>query len=77
MQGPDRRDQPPLTKSEMEAFRKNNPRDALALVALAAWVNVRPDQLPAEMRAHTCPDTMASWDRVAKAILRHYQETQE
>ena len=42
-------------------------RDDVALAMLAAWLNVRPDQIPAENRAHTCAHTMAAWHRVADA----------
>lgn len=42
-------------------------RDDLALAMLAAWLNVRPDQIPAENRAHTCAYTMAAWQRVGEA----------
>lgn len=44
-------------------------RDRLALVAIAAWVNVPLDKLPAEMRFHTCVDTQAAWKRVTDAIV--------
>ena len=59
---------PPLTKEEMARFRELFPLDHLSRVALAAWVNVRPDQLPKEMQAHNCPATMEAWGRVAHAI---------
>lgn len=65
----DRNGNPRLTAEELQAFRKSHPKDSLALIAMAAWVNVRPDQLPKEMRAHNCPDTKIAWDRVARAIL--------
>ena len=42
-------------------------RDELAIVMIAAWVGVTPDQLPPEMRAHTCPATAEAWTRVANA----------
>lgn len=64
----DRNNQKPLTKKELAKFREDHPMDGLALVALAAWVNVRPDQLPENMRAHNCPATMAAWNRVSNAI---------
>ena len=44
-------------------------RDSLGLAMFAAWLNVRVDQIPAENRIHTSPDTMAAWDRVAKAAI--------
>lgn len=64
----DRNGKPPLTKEEMARFRELFPLDYLSRVALAAWVNVRPDQLPKEMQAHNCPATMEAWGRVAEAI---------
>lgn len=42
-------------------------RDDLAVVMIAAWCNVRPDQLPEAMRAHTCAATAEAWTRVAAA----------
>ena len=66
----DRNGRPPLTKEEMARFRADYPMDHLARIALAAWVNVRPDQLPKEMQAHTCPATMQAWGRVAAAIRK-------
>ena len=45
-------------------------RDSLGLAMFAAWLNVRVDQIPAENRIHTSPDTMAAWERVAKAAIR-------
>ena len=64
----DRNGKPQLTKEEMARFRELFPLDYLSRVALAAWVNVRPDQLPKEMQAHNCPATMEAWGRVAEAI---------
>lgn len=64
----DRNGKPPLTKEELAQFRADNPMQGDALIALAAWVNVRPDQLPEEMQAHNCPATMKAWGRVAAAI---------
>ena len=34
-------------------------RDPLALAMFAAWVGAPVEKLPAEMKGHTCPDTMA------------------
>jgi hypothetical protein len=48
-------------------------RDPLALAMLAAWVNVPVDKLPANMRAHTCAATMASWKRVGDAALAYLE----
>ena len=44
-------------------------RTPLELAMLAAWLNVRPDQIPAENRAQVCPHTMAAWKRVGEAAL--------
>lgn len=46
-------------------------RDPLALAMLAAWLNVTVDQLPELYKAHTCPDTMEAWGRVADAARKH------
>lgn len=46
-------------------------RDDLALVMIAAWCGTTPDNLPPEMRAHTCPATAAAWGRVADAARAH------
>jgi hypothetical protein len=39
---------------------------------LAAWLNVRPDQIPPANRAHLCPHTMAAWRRVGEAALDYH-----
>lgn len=46
-------------------------RSDLAKIALAAWVNVRPDQLPAEKMwiEHPNDENRKAWDRVIHAIL--------
>lgn len=46
-------------------------RTNLSRIALAAWVNVRPDQLPAEKMwiEHPNDDNRQAWDRVIGAIL--------
>lgn len=44
-------------------------RAPLELAMLAAWLNVRPDQLPPELRAPSCAYTMAAWKRVGEAAL--------
>jgi hypothetical protein len=49
-------------------------RTPLELAMLAAWLGVRPDQLPKEMRAHTCRDTMERWRKVGEAALQLYKE---
>jgi hypothetical protein len=48
-------------------------RTPLELAMLAAWLNVRPDQLPPELRAPSCPYTMAAWKRVGEAALAHHR----
>ena len=48
-------------------------RDPLCLAMFAAWVNVRPDQLPKDMRAFTCKATMDAWQRVADAARKHIE----
>ena len=58
----------PLTKDELAQFVAENPRDPLMIVAFAAWLNVRPDQIPTENRFHTCPATKEAWGRVAESI---------
>ena len=63
----DREGRPALTPEELAEFRRAHPLDGLARVALAAWVNVRPDCLPEAMQAHNCPATMEAWARVADA----------
>jgi hypothetical protein len=40
---------------------------------LAAWLNVRPDQLPPELRAPSCAYTMAAWKRVGEAALEYHR----
>lgn len=44
-------------------------RDPLALAMFAAWMNVRPDQVPPEYLGHTNPHTMAAWKRVGEAAI--------
>ena len=48
-------------------------RTPLELVALAAWLNVTPEQLPQQYRAHTCIATMAAWRRVVDAMREHIE----
>jgi hypothetical protein len=48
-------------------------RTPLELAMLAAWLNVRPDQIPAENRAQACPHTMAAWKRVGEAALQYHR----
>lgn len=64
----DRHNRPAMTHDELLEFKKQNQRDGMARIALAAWINVRPDQLPKESQAHTCPITMEAWGRVASSI---------
>jgi len=42
-------------------------RDDVAMKMLAAWMNVRVDQMPPENSTHLNADTMAAWQRVAEA----------
>lgn len=42
-------------------------RDELGMAMLAAWLNVRVDQIPPENRAHLNPYTMEAWRRVGEA----------
>lgn len=49
----------------------NYPRDDLALAMLAAFNNVRVDQLPAAMRYFPNEATKAAWTRVAEAAVAH------
>lgn len=49
-------------------------RDDLALVMLAAWLNVSVEKLPEQYRAHTCEETMKAWARVAQAARAHLQD---
>lgn len=44
-------------------------RNDLGLHMLAAWLNVRPDQIPPENRAHTNAHTMEAWTRVGQAAV--------
>jgi len=58
-----------MTKEELSVWTAQNPRDDLALAMFAAWVNCSVEQLPPDMKGHTCPATMRSWCRVAQAAL--------
>lgn len=73
----DRDGNAPLSATELADFREKNPLDWQAKVALAAWVNVRPDQLPSAMQAHNCPATMEAWARVAKALTSQADPVRE
>lgn len=42
-------------------------RDDVAMKMLAAWMNVRVDQMPPENNTHLNASTMAAWLRVADA----------
>lgn len=42
-------------------------RDDVAMKMLAAWMNVRVDQMPPENNTHLNASTMAAWQRVADA----------
>ncbi|MBB5709291.1 hypothetical protein [Sphingomonas xinjiangensis] len=55
-------------------------REPIERVMLAAWLGVEPHQLPENMRAHTCADTMERWKKVGEAAvefarLAHSDET--
>lgn len=52
-------------------------RDPLALAMLAAWVNVKVDQLPKELRALACPYTMTAWKRVGDAAIEFYKKQEQ
>lgn len=52
-------------------------RDPLAIAMLAAWLNVRPDQVPAAFKAFTCEHTMKAWKRVGEAAITHLQAAAE
>jgi len=45
-------------------------RDQIGMAMLAAWLNVRVDQIPPENQAHLNPSTMAAWERVKVAAIR-------
>ena len=60
-----------MTREQLAAWRLENPRNELALISLAAWLNCPPDKLPKEMKAHTCPATKEAWARVGEAIAKH------
>jgi hypothetical protein len=46
-------------------------RDDVAMKMLAAWMNVRVDQMPPENNSHLNASTMAAWGRVAEAAAEH------
>lgn len=52
-------------------------RDDLELALIAAWMNVRVEQLPAKMRAHTCQATKDAWGRVAAAARDHIAKNRQ
>jgi hypothetical protein len=60
-------------RKRLDAWTAANPRDEMALALFAAWVNCSVDELPATMRGHTCPATMAAWERVADAASLYMQ----
>lgn len=49
-------------------------RPPLEIVALAAWLNVRPHQLPPDLRAVNCEATTKAWKRVADAMAEAHIE---
>lgn len=52
-------------------------RNPLALAMLAAWVNVKVDQLPKELRALACPYTMTAWKRVGDAAIEFHKKQEK
>jgi hypothetical protein len=48
-------------------------RDSIGLIMLAAWMNVRPDQVPRESRAYLNASTMQAWQRVGEAALAYHR----
>lgn len=56
-------------RQRLDAWSAQNPRDELALVMLAAWVNATPETLPVAMKTHTCAATMEAWARVGEAAV--------
>jgi hypothetical protein len=56
----------------------NYPRDDLAWLMLAAFNNVRPDQIPAAARYFPNEATKAAWDRVAAVLApSRFDQTSE
>lgn len=54
-------------------------RSHMARIALAAWVNVRPDQLPAEKMwiEHPKDDNRQAWERVCEAVIAEHERLRE
>ena len=52
-------------------------RDDLSMHMLAAWLNVRVDQIPPENKAHLNATTMAAWQRVGEAAIAAYRKQRE
>ena len=52
------------------------PRSPLARLALAAWANVRPDQLPDDKAwiEHPNDANRQAWDRVVLALFEAYRK---
>ena len=61
-------------RRRLRLWSEDNPRDRVALVAVAAWLNVTPDQLPPQLRLHTCEATKVAWARVAEAVREESAE---
>lgn len=57
--------------TSLDALPAMPERDPLAMKMIAAWLNVRVEQLPLAYRVHTCPSSMDAWQRVALAARRH------
>lgn len=51
-------------------------RSGLDMRMLAAWLNVRVDQIPPENTSHLNPVTMAAWKRVGEAAIAWHEEQQ-
>lgn len=52
-------------RRRLDEWSEANPREGLALVMIAAWLNVPVDKLPKELRLHTCEHSKKAWLRVA------------
>jgi hypothetical protein len=55
-------------RRSIRLWQEEHPRDQMGLVALAAWLNVTPEQMPEGMRLHTCQATKDAWARVELAV---------
>jgi hypothetical protein len=64
--GPGAREPNPQAVSALRASPPIASRDDLAMRMLAAWMNVRVDQIPPENTSHLNAVTMAAWQRVGE-----------